>query len=309
MRKSLELFNNIDDVCKNAKVNFYSVLFRRKKVKENFSIALPGNVPKEFFDNVCACIRDFADYDALEYNPLESQEIGYECLYEESLNEQIDYFVNLNSEAKDMNNENISDLSKANMLICEMIYNNKTYYLFMNEIPSDTILKGKTGFMVGEGKITTITNKKGFFLSFIIGFIWEFGCDNENPMLYIFDKKYFTKIFDYEEHLKKIVKEKSNIIRDLPFLSNSEKLLEKISQKNVYRSFSKIINDKAYIEAMKNTPAKTLKDRLLQKSSTEFTQDDFDENNELIVTESSYKKIVKMICKGFKYNFFQDRAE
>lgn len=59
---------------------------------------------------------------------------------------------------------------------------------------------------------------------------------------------------------------------------------------------------------MKEISPNILRKRLIDKS-TEFSNDDFDGKDRLIVTEKSYKKIVKMICKGFKYNFIQDRAE
>ena len=309
MCKELELFSNVDDVFENATANFYSLLYKLNTDKYNFSIALPGDTPIDFFEEVCACLRDFSDYEAFSYDPLESREIGYECLYEDTLYDKIQIFAKMNYEADELNAINAYSLRKANMLICELTYNTKKYYLFMQQVPSDRVFKGKKEFVIGDGKIVNMHNSKGFVLSFVIGFIWEFSDEKKNSMMYVFDRTYFSKIFDYEEHLKKIVEEKSSVIEELPFLNNSSVLMEKLAQKNVYRSFAKIINDEDYIRAMNETPAQTLKQRLLEKSNSNFKPEDFDENDELIVTNESYKKIVKMICKGFKYNFFQDRAE
>ena len=76
----------------------------------------------------------------------------------------------------------------------------------------------------------------------------------------------------------------------------------------MYKNLSKVFDNEDYLLTIKNTDSKILKKRLIDKSSGSFSKDDFD-GNLLVVTKSNLDKIMKMLSKGFKYNFFEDKAE
>ena len=315
MAKPLELFNDITDVQDNATANFYSLLYRKRPKGKNFSIALPNNPRKtneEFLKNICESLVDLRDYNLEEYNPYETVDGSYECLNDESLEPIISEFVELNSaERNGLTKENTVKLPLTNLLICDLTFNNKDYYIFMEQDPCDKLLKGRAEFIIGDGKITPINNRQhSFFLKFRIGCVWAFSkSDTEKSLMYIFDRKFFSWLFDYDEHLKTMVANKSETIAHLPFLNNAEIIISKIGQKNVYGNFAKIINDEEYIDKMNTMNPKTLRKRLLERCGDKFTKDDFDKDGKLKVTSASLNKIVKMICKGFKYNAIEDKAE
>ncbi len=306
MNDKLQLLEKQNEVREKGKVNFYSLIWKKKKVSDNCSIALPENINKEFLGYICDCLKENNALDSQKYNPMESSESVYEYLNDESLDSKMADFISLNDDASDMDTSNSKKLQNSNLLICDLEYEGNRYYIFMSQIPCEQLFKGKKAFIIGDGKIESITNKFGFFLSFSIDCVWRF--EKNSHTLFVFNRKNFSTIFDYEEHLKKIVLEKKEIIENLNFIDTADTIIAKISQKNVYRNLAKIIDDAEYLKAMKEIKPKELRKRLLEKSS-EFIEDDFDNAGKLIVTDKSYKKIVKMICKGFKYNFIQDRAE
>lgn len=126
--------------------------------------------------------------------------------------------------------------------------------------------------------------------------------------VYVLNRKNFQKVFNYYEILKKHVIDNIDIINEWTFIDNMDFIKSEIDTAYVYKSLSKIIDDNEYLKAIKKTRPRTLKNRLLEKSLGKFTEEDF-KNDKLLVTKSNLEKIIKMISKGFKYNFFTDKAE
>ena len=62
------------------------------------------------------------------------------------------------------------------------------------------------------------------------------------------------------------------------------------------------------MEEIKSVRPSVLKKRLLEKSNGVFSESDFN-GTKLLVTKQNLDKVMKALAKGFKYNFFADRAE
>ena len=76
----------------------------------------------------------------------------------------------------------------------------------------------------------------------------------------------------------------------------------------MYRNLAKIFTDKKYLEQIKHTSPDTLKQNLLKRSPDNFKETDF-QGDKLIVTDKNLQTVMKMLSKGFNYNFFTDVAE
>ena len=68
------------------------------------------------------------------------------------------------------------------------------------------------------------------------------------------------------------------------------------------------MNYTAYLNAIEKFDTAELKDRILQKGSNLFTEEDF-ENGLLKVTKKNAKNIINLISKELKYNIFEDKVE
>ena len=210
LENKLQLIEKQSTLRKKGKVNFYSLIYKKKKVSENCSIALPANINKDFLGYICDFLDQCKELDSQKYNPAESLEASYEWLCDKSLENNLSKYMDLDNDAPDMDAKNSTKLQNSNLLICDLEFENTRYYIFMRQTPCARLFKGKKIFIIGDGKIESIKNKYGFFLSFNIDCIWKF--DQSNPITFIFDKGGFSSIFDYEEHLKKIVLEKKMLI-------------------------------------------------------------------------------------------------
>ena len=60
-------------------------------------------------------------------------------------------------------------------------------------------------------------------------------------------------------------------------------------------------------QIQRTTPAQ-LKNNLLTNSPENFTENDF-EGDKLMVTSKNLDTVMKMLAKGFKFNFFTNSAE
>lgn len=307
MEDKLDLLKE-ENLVSNSKSNFYSVIFNKKQPKNITAIVLPGKNTSDFIEPINESLRNFKDCTSAPYNPSEKSETNYEYLVaDDKINKTLDQVFSGLEDFKEIKNIKPAELGKSNVLICEMDWNKKIYYLFMEQKPSDKLYKGKKGFIIGDDKLKVIENSKLFFLQFDIGFICE--KNNSQHVIYIFNKKYFEFFFDYENHLKNKVKYHINSIRNWNFIDDFTLIESKIEQKNVYRQLAKIVDDNEYMNVIENTKPEELKKTLLAKGANKFSESDFDKNNRLIVTASSMSKIIKMITKGFHYNFFEDKAE
>lgn len=210
MNKELYILRKLDLVRKKGKVNIYSILYKKIKIKDNYSIALPSNINKDFLKEICDNLETKKDFECKKYNPEEVSDIAYEWLEDSSLDQKVDIFRNLNEESIDSKDAKLKDFQRSNLLICDLEYKNKQYYIFMSQESSEQILKNKKGVLFNEGKIELISNNKGFLVTFLVDCIYEFN--GSKSVVYIFNRKNFYKFFDYEEHLKKKVFEKRKLL-------------------------------------------------------------------------------------------------
>lgn len=122
------------------------------------------------------------------------------------------------------------------------------------------------------------------------------------------DKKMFQGIFKYDDYQRESVKGKISIVDKWSFLDSAELIKIKCSQKNVYRNLAKIFSDEKYMEQIRRTTPAQLKRNLLTNSPENFTENDF-EGDKLMVTAKNLDVVMKMLAKGFKFNFFTNSAE
>lgn len=304
------VLNHLDKVKQMAKVNFYSSLFKLRPQKENFSINMPepGNVA--FLGGVWDYLNIFKEHTSKPYNPVGESFTGdtYEYIYDDAVSEIWLKLKELIGKGIDFNEVGTTQIQKMNLFICLMEYDNARYYIFMKQEPTEKLFKGKTGFLPGnDGTIKPFKENDVFFVSYSIGFI--ISEKGEETTLFVFNRKFFGDFFKHDEHLRKNVREHEQDIKEWGFLDGADKIVNKIDKKYVYQNLSKIINDDKYCNLMKTTKPLTLKKRILSRASGVFSEDDFNEKGLLIVTESNIEKVIKMIVKGFKYNFFEDKAE
>ena len=111
-----------------------------------------------------------------------------------------------------------------------------------------------------------------------------------------------------KEEKKNGVKSKISIIDKWEFLDSVKLIKTKCSQKNVYRNLAKIFSDEEYMEQIQRTTPAQLKNNLLTNSPENFTENDF-EGDKLMVTSKNLDTVMKMLAKGFKFNFFTNSAE
>ena len=130
----------------------------------------------------------------------------------------------------------------------------------------------------------------------------------ERHWAFIFERSNFISIFNYYDHLKRSVQSKLPEIDRWDFLASTELIKNKSEQKNVYLNLARVFSDQDYLGQMKQVRPADLKSRLINKSGGVFTENDF-EGEKLLVTPQNLDKVMKMLAKGFKYNFFADRAE
>ena len=100
----------------------------------------------------------------------------------------------------------------------------------------------------------------------------------------------------------------SSIVDQWSFLESANVIKERCAQKNVYRNLARIFADQEYMEQIQRTTPAQLKNNLLTNSPQNFTEDDF-RGEQLIVTTRNLNTVMKMLAKGFKFNFFTNNAE
>lgn len=298
------ILDNLERVKKEGKINVYAVKNVHRPVADSYAVALPSNQNKVFLHEYCDTLNIFSTCNCVKYDAIEHKENTYEYIELSSLKDIWEKFENLlNSDSLRRNNYE-DFVSEINLTLCELVLEGKKYYLGTLQEKSEKTFKGKFPLFADEGKLALISPKKMITLTLKVDFV----VSTNDGIIYILNRKNFQKIFNYYEILKKHVIEKSNVIDAWTFIENSDFIKEKLDTGYVYKSLSKIIDDNNYLEDIKNTKPKTLKKRLLEKSSGVFTEEDF-KNNKLQINRSNMEKIIKMISKGFKYNFFTDKAE
>ncbi len=132
--------------------------------------------------------------------------------------------------------------------------------------------------------------------------------NEEDDEVLIFDKRDFQDIFKYSDYLKETVNRRLNILDQWNFLNSSQFIKDKASQKNVYERLAVVFDNATYIDQIKNTKPADLKANIIKYCPNEFSEDDFIEDR-LNVTSNNLDKVMKMLSKGFKFNFFTNEAE
>mgnify|MGYP004455235201 CR=1 FL=1 len=301
------IVKNIRDAETNGTINIYAMRYAQQKKDENIAVALPGNLNIQFRKDFCNNIIKYENAIEKSFNPIiDGLEDGtYEYVSLEHVRQKWNEIEALINNANSYNGNNKKLVSYSNMFICAMDYDGVRYYfLAKQKNTSEKILKGKCVFWENQDKLKLLGNNEVFVLNSYVGVI----VDLNNKKVLIFDKKIFQQIFKYDDYQKEKVKNNIHIIDDWKFLLSTDLIKEKCSQKNVYSSLAVVFEDENYLKQIKETTPVQLKKNLLARSSNNFTENDFD-GDKLKVTSKNINIVMKMLAKGFKFNFFTNNAE
>lgn len=307
---------NLDEILQHAdlvkvigKVKFYSVRYFFRNKKDNFAICLPGNLDNQFLGDICTHLKNLSDRRSVPFNPVSYEEGTYEYLALDEIGNYWDEILKLVGDLRDFkDDENKKRMSAANLSVCLLQYKEKRYYLCAKQQMLTGLLKGKRVLMSGSDRLETVDPGKLFLLSGCIDFAVCTSGSAEKSFVFIFNRQNFISTFHFDEHLKHSVKEKLSEVDQWEFLSSAELIKRKSEQKNIYLNLAKVFSDQDYLQQMKQVRPDELKKRLLNKSGGSFTENDF-EGEKILITPRNLEKVMKMLAKGFKYNFFADRAE
>lgn len=307
---------NLDEILRHSalvkvtgKVNFYSVKYFLRNKNDNFAIGLPDNMNSGFLGDICDHLEALSDRRCVPFNPVSYEAETYEHLSLNEIKNHWNDILKLIKEEKDFkDDENKKKVSKANLSICLLQYKNVYYYICSRQQTLTGLLKGKRVLMSGNDKLEEVDAGKLFLLNGGVDFIVCGVGPLEEHQVFIFEREKFFAIFNYYEHLKHSVQERLSEVNQWDFLVSAELIKNKSEQKNVYLNLSKVFSDQEYLLQMKQVRPAELKKRLINKSGGSFSENDF-EGEKLLVTPQNLEKVMKMLAKGFKYNFFTDKAE
>ncbi len=307
---------NLDEILQHTasllvagRVNFYSIKYFLKKKDENFAICLPDNMNNAFIRDICKHLEDMCHRRCVPFNPVSYEAETYEYLSIDQIRNHWDVILELVKAAKDFKDkENKKKVSEANLSVCELRYQNNCYYLCSKQQTLTGMLKGKKVLMSGNDKLEAVDPGKLFLLNNCVDFIICAPGSAKEGWVFIFHRENFISIFKYHEYLKRTVMEKLSEVDQWEFLQSAELIKNKSNQKNIYLNLTKVFSDRDYLRQMKQVRPQELKRRLLDKSGGAFTESDFD-GEKIAVTTKNLDKVMKMLAKGFRYNFFMDRAE
>lgn len=158
--------------------------------------------------------------------------------------------------------------------------------------------------MTHQDELVKANPDEVFLMSSYVGFV----VDPVEEKVLIFDKKAFQAVFKYDGYQKEDVQRKISIVDQWSFLESANVIKERCAQKNVYRNLARIFADQEYMEQIQRTTPAQLKNNLLTNSPQNFKEDDF-QGEQLIVTTRNLNTVMKMLAKGFKFNFFTNNAE
>lgn len=301
------ILQNLGKIKDKGKINLYALKYLHRPKTGNFAVSLPSNQNTDFVKKYCDSLGFYRNFKCEAYNPLEKKEDTYEFLAAEQISSVWDDMLSMiNGSDSLKQSPHRDELLGANLTICKLVYDNKEYWIATQQQKTESLFKGKFPFLDDEGELVAIEPKHLLTLSFYIDFI---VCENDGKKLvYVFNRKNFEKIFNYYDLLKKHVSDKSDVIEEWGFLDNPDFIKEKVETGYVYKGLARIIDNTDYLNQIKNTKPNTLKTRLLEKCADSFTEADFS-GDKLLVTKSNLENIIKMLSKGFRYNFFADKAE
>ncbi len=307
MARNLELLNNITIVSNEAEINVYTAKYRKNSKDSNYCISWPENENEYIKGLLINDLKQYSKYQAVDFDPQNKKNDTYEVICDQALLSIWNSIMNLIEEHLDFkDNHGTETLRNCNLDIYEMLYNKKKYYLCCKSQTAYNAFKHKWAFMKANDEVQRVDNSKWFTLSDKIDFVVELECDIIT--VYVFNKKSFIHFFDYYTYMKDLVCKKIPEIRKWTFLDSTDLIVDKINQKNVFLPLGRVVDDAAYLEAVRKIKPQVLKQRLLNKCKRSFSERDFN-GNKLIVNINSLSKIMKMIAKQYRYNVFTDTAE
>ena len=302
-----EIVNRIADAGEIGTVNIYAVRYNMGIRDDNFSVALPGNLDYELRRDFCASVIEYQDAREVAFNPLSDglEDGTYEFIPLENVGDKWEKLHGLIVEALDYcGGENRKRVPFSNLYVCELTFENHEYFLCAKQgHSSDKLLSGKIALIQNQDGLRKAPSDV-FLLSSHVGFLID---PYENKVL-IFDKKAFQAVFRYDDYQRAMVEQRISTVEQWPFLASAEFIINRCSQKNVYHSLAKVFADPDYMEQIQRTEPALLKRNLLVGSPKNFSENDFD-GDRLIVTTRNLATVMKMLSKGFKFNFFTNLAE
>lgn len=303
----IDILGSLPQVKEEAEVNFYALRYEHRSKKQNFAISLPSNQNENFLSRFCKTLETYKEYACVRYDPVESKAGTYEFL---PLERVALVWTEMSALLEDSNGMKQSlckgSFSQLNLTICELKYKGSIYWFGTQQKKEESLFKDKYPFMNEEGKLNPVEVDKLLTISFQIDFIIQE--DNGIHVIYVLNRGRFEKVFNFYELLREHVQANSDIISQWDFLENASFIQSKITTGYVFKGLARIIDNKEYIKQIKNTAPHTLKCRLLEKCAGSFSEEDF-VGDKLKVTPSNLGNIIKMLSKGFRYNFFSDKAE
>lgn len=304
-----EIVRQISQAKEKGQINVYAVRYSQKEKNDNFSVSLPSNNNKTFITDFCKSVEVHKEKNVLPFNPvLAGFELNtYEYVPLGNVQKIWDEICNLVSDPINYyGKDNRNKVKNANLVICELKHEDCFYYLCAKQKQSSfRFLKGKRVFLLSDQDEMEIVKLDDVF---IMSSDVDFIVDTKDNRVLLFNKNSFQDIFKYDDYQKELVRDNIQIIDTWNFLESTELIKKKSKQKNVYKRLAKVFEDREYICQIKNTSPAQLKKRLLTKSPNDFTESDFT-GDCLIVTDSNIENVMKMIAKGYNYNFFSDNAE
>lgn len=302
-----EIINHIIDARDGGTINIYAVRYNQRGKADNVAVALPGNLDFDLRHSFCENVVNYKNKKEVNFNPTSDglEDDTYEYVPLGNVQDKWDEVITLLNEALDYRGENKRKVPYSNLFVCELNYDNYRYYMCAKQgSNSDKLLKGKYVFMNYQDKLEVAFPEEVFLMSCKVDFIID-TCEGK---VLILEKKAFQDIFKYDDYQKETVKRNISEIDQWPFLATSDVIKARCSQKNVYRNLAKVFADQEYLEQIERTTPAQLKTSLLTNSPENFSEADF-ENDKLVVTTQNLNTVMKMLAKGFKFNFFTNVAE
>ncbi len=305
-----EILLNIQNIQESGTINIALLKYHHRKQEENFAITLPGNLNSDFLSDILTSLESFCcDKTSHPFDPVgKSEDDTYEYINLSNIQDQWSYIKELIVDAETYKEK--SELApSASLSITKLSIEGSsfTYHLGKQQTPTEKLLKRNRVLMSSNDKLEDKSNNKVFLFCCDVDFIVQEDKDG-NGYVFILDRKNFCKIFNYDEEMKAQAKANVKKIDSWEFLSSPDLIYDKINQKNVYHRLAKIFSDPIYLEQIEKTSPADLKKNLLERSDGKFGGSDFD-GNQIKLTNKNLDKVMKMIAKGFRYNFFANKAE
>ena len=304
-----EILLETQSICENGKINITLLKYLHKGREKNFALSLPDNLNPDFLKGFCISLSSFQDKSSHIFDPIgKEDDETYEYIDLSNIQEQWAYIKQMIKEAA-LYKEKSELAPSASLSITEISIGDSTYtyYLGGKQTPLDKYLRRHHVIMSANDQLEDRGNDKVFLFSCDVDFVIR---EDNTGRGYAFalNRENFCKIFNYDEEMKAKATRDIEKVKKWEFLCSTDLIYKRINQKNVYHRLAKVFSDPVYMDQIEKTPAATLKRNLLERSDGNFDENDF-EGDLIKLTDKNLEKVMKMIAKGFRYNFFANRAE